>query len=45
LNLNFFNIFDELNVEEVSNILLIDLSFSNFSITGIILNISPTLDP
>ena len=36
---------NELNVEEVSNILLIDLSFSKFSITGIILNISPTLDP
>ena len=36
---------EELSVEEVTNILFIDFFFSNFSIKGIILNISPTLDP
>ena len=45
LNLNLSNTFDELNVEEVTKICLIDLSFSYFSIKGITLNISPTLAP
>ena len=37
--------FDELNVLEVINICFMLLSFSSFSIKGIILNISPTLAP
>ena len=45
LNFIFSNIFDELNVLVVINILLIDLSRSYLFIIGITLNISPTLDP
>ena len=45
LNLNFLNIFEELSVDDVTNIWLIFFSFSNFSIKGTILFISPTLAP
>ena len=36
---------DELNVEDVTKIFFIDFFFSNFSIKGTMLNISPTLEP
>ena len=45
LNFILSNIFEELNVLDVTNILLIFLSLSYFYIIGITLNISPTLEP
>ena len=45
MNLSFFIIFEELSVFDVIKTFLILLSFSSFSIIGIILCISPTLAP
>ena len=45
LSLNFFNTFDELKVLDVIRIFFIFLFFSNFSTKGIMLKISPTLEP
>ena len=44
-NLNLSKSFDELRVVEVIKFCLFFGFFSNFSIKGIILIISPTLDP
>ena len=45
LNLNFLIIAAELRVEDVINIFFIEVFFSRFLTRGIILKISPTLDP
>ena len=45
LNLNLLNTFAELNVLEVKSIFFIPFFFSNFSINGIMLSVSPTLEP
>ena len=44
LNLNFPNIFDELNVEVVTKICFMLFIFSNSFTNGIILKSSPTLE-
>ena len=44
-NLNLDKTLDELRVLEVINIFLIFLFFSNLSIKGMTLKISPTLEP
>ena len=45
LKLYLVNIWEELKVDEVIKIFLTNLFFSNFSTIGIILKISPTLEP
>jgi len=44
-NLNLDRTFEELRVEDVTKILSILFFFSNFSIKGMMLSISPTLEP